>query len=405
MAYLRITSAYKQLERVSFQRVSPEKCHVKGKGREVAKLGERATAVLHVVDNERKAYTKPVESLICELVSESNGEKIDCSVKKTEAIGQYEISYQATSRGRHQLHVILEGKHIIGSPFPVFVKRPLDQLGKPMKTITGHTIDNGELHKLKGPWGVAINSKGNIVVSEWNGNCVSVIDPAEEKVILSFGSYGSSPGQFKRSQGVAVDDEDNILVVDGLNSRIQKFAPDGTFKAATRDYIQLNSPEDIAIHPDSKKLYISSSESSHHCIKILNPDLTFSDSFGSSGSGYGQFSRPKGVAFDSTGKVYVADQENYRIQVFTAEGRYLRKFGRKELYQPIGICIDREDVVYVTEAGNQRVSLFKCDGVHVKSFGSRGSGLGQFNKPFGIALDKDENIYVADMFNNRIQKF
>jgi hypothetical protein len=157
MAYLRIASAYKQLERASFQRVSPEKCHIRGKGLEVAQLGERATAVLHVVDNERKAYTKPVESLICELVSESTGVKIDCSTKKTEVSGQYEISYQATSRGRHQLNIILEGKHIIGSPFPVLVKTPLDQLGKPMKTITGGYTDSEEWHKLDQPHGVAVN--------------------------------------------------------------------------------------------------------------------------------------------------------------------------------------------------------------------------------------------------------
>ena len=399
MAYLRITSAYKQLERVSFQRVSPEKCHVKGKGREVAKLGERATAVLHVVDNERKTYTKPVESLICELVSESTGEKIDCSVKKAEAIGQYEISYQATSRGRHQLHVILEGKHIIGSPFPVFVKMPLDQLGKAMKTITGRIIDNGELHDLDRPWGVAINSKGNIIVAEHGGKCVSVINPADKKAILSFSDPLSAP------KGVAVDGEDNIILVVG-NHRIRRFASDGTITVQ----VERNSPAHIAIHPDSKKLYISEGLGSH-CIKILKPNfLFFGDSFGSYGSGDGQFCDPKGVAFDSTGKVYVADEGNHRIQVFTAEGRYLRQFGRLgngdgELYSPVGICIGRDDVVYVAEMSNDRVSLFTCEGVHMRSFGSSGSELGRFHGPHGIALDKDENIYVADMRNNRIQIF
>ena len=258
MAYLRIASAYKQLERVFIQRVSPEKCHVRGKGLEVAKLGERATAVLHVVDDERKVYTKPVESLICELVSESTGEKIDCSVKKIEASGQYEVSYQATSRGRHQLHIIVEGKHIMGSPFPVLVKRPLDQLGKPMQTITGGYTDNGEWHKLIRPMGVAINSKGNIIVSEFDG--FSVIKPAEnpeeEKVILSFGSRS---GQFiGRIYGVAVDDDDNILVAESSSqltgNRIQKFTSDGKFIAATKDDVGLKDPYGITIHPKSKKL-------------------------------------------------------------------------------------------------------------------------------------------------------
>jgi hypothetical protein len=102
--------------------VYPEKCHVTGKGLKVAEPGKRATAVLHVVDQEGKACSTPVESVTCELVSESTGEKIDCSVKKIEASGQYEISYQATSRGKHQLHIKVEGEHIKGSPFPVLVR-------------------------------------------------------------------------------------------------------------------------------------------------------------------------------------------------------------------------------------------------------------------------------------------
>ena len=149
--------------------MSPEKCHATGKGLEVAKLGERATAVLHIVNNEHKAYTKPVETLTCELVSESTGEKIDCSVKKTEASGQYEISYQATSQGRHQLHIKVEEKHIIGSSFTVFVKLPLEKLVTATDAITGGRTDSGELHNLSEPWGVVIDSKGNIIVTENEG--------------------------------------------------------------------------------------------------------------------------------------------------------------------------------------------------------------------------------------------
>ena len=58
------------------------------------------------------------------------------------------------------------------------------------------------------------------------------------------------------------------------------------------------------------------------CVQILNSDLTFSSNFGKEGKSRGHFRKPLGIARDSTGKVYVADSGNHRIQVFTAEGKF-----------------------------------------------------------------------------------
>jgi tripartite motif-containing protein 2/3/tripartite motif-containing protein 71 len=385
-----LSSACQQFGKMYLQQscISPEKCHATGKGLEVAKLGERLTAVLHIVDDERKAYTKPVKSLICELVSESTGEKIDCSVKKTAASGQYEISYQATSRGRHQLHIKMEGEHIKGSPFPVTVKLPVEKLGTPIKTISG----------VKFPWGVAFCSKGNIIVAEYGGHCISIFNPKGEE-IKSFGSQGSGHGQFNNPEGVAVDDSDNILVADYENNRIQKFTSCGKFITAVKS----KSPVGIAVHPQSQNVYVVSY--SDRCIQILNPDLTFSSSFGSPGSGDGQFSSPYDVAFDSTGNVYVVNFFQDYIQVFTAKGQFLRKFGRPGSPQLTSICIDSEDVVYVAENINHCVSVFNCEGQFLTSFGSQGAGSGHFDRPRGIAVTKNGVVYVADSANNRLQSF
>ena len=140
-------------------------------------------------------------------------------MKKTEASGQYEISYQATSRGRHQLHIKVEGEHIKGSPFPVTVNVPVQKLGTPIKTISG---------VKKEPWGVAVNQSGEIIVAESAGNCISIFSQAGEK-LRSFGTQGSRHGQFLFSRCVAVDDDNNILVSDRDNQRIQKFTSDGKF--------------------------------------------------------------------------------------------------------------------------------------------------------------------------------
>ena len=308
-----------------------EKCFATGKGLEVAKSGERATAVLHVVDQKEKACSIPGETLTCELMSESAGEKIDCSVKKTEASGQYEISYQATSRGRHQLHIKVEGEHIKGSPFPVTVKLPVQKLGTPIKTISG----------LKGPYGVAVNQRGEIIVAERDGHCISIFSPTGEK-LQSFGSEGSGPGQFNKPRDVTVDDDGEILVADNNNHRIQKFTTDNKHITIVgsygRNHLQFNLPISVTISPITKKIAIS--DFINCCVQILNPDLTFHSSIGSKGSGNGQFDGPHDVAFDSTGNLYVTDPNNHRIQVFNPEGQFLQQFGkRSELNFPAGISI------------------------------------------------------------------
>ena len=385
---------------VYLQKASPEKCYATGKGLETAEPGERATAVLNVVDDKEKACPVAVESLTCELVSETTGEKKDCSVKKT-GDSRYEMSYQAASRGRHQLHIKVEGDHIKGSPFPVTVKLPVKKLGTPIMTISG----------VEGSWGVAVNQKGEVIVSESNRHCVSIFSPAGEK-LRSFGSCGSGRGQFNTPRCVAVDEGGNILVVDGHNHRIQKFTSDGKFITAVgkrgNNPLEFNTPFGIAIHPLNKKVYVA--DRGNHRIQILNPDLTFSSSFGSRGSDNGQFQYPWDVAFDSTGNVYVADGNRHCIQVFTAEGEYLRKFGKKgsgngELNFPTSIAIDSDNVVYVAECNNRRISVFTCEGKFLTSFGSRGSGSGQFNLPHGVAVDKNGVVYVSDLGNDRLLYF
>ena len=378
----------------------PKKCTATGKGVEVAKVGERATVVLLLVDQKGNACSTPVETVRCELVSEGDGNKTKCVVKKAEA-SQYEISYQAPSRGRLQLHIKVEGENIKGSPFPITVKLPVEKLDTPIKTIGG----------LNQPWGVTVDKKGDIIVVECGGHHVSIFSPAGEKV-KSFGSPGSGNGQFSSPKGVTVDADDNILVVDYNNHRIQKFSSDGNFITAVGKQgnkpLEFNSPVGIGIHPHTRKVYVA--DRFNHHIQILNPDLTFSSSFGCFGSGNGQFQCPYDVAFDSTGNVYVADSNNSYIQVFTADGQFLRKFGKKgsgngELKWPSSISIDCDNVVYVTEWNNHRVSVFTSEGKFLTSFGSEGSGPGQFNRPQGITVDMNGVVYVADCGNNCIQLF
>ena len=391
-----LTQTCQQFGKIYSHPVSLERCYATGKGLQVATVGEQATAVLHVIDTDGKECEQSLVNTSCELVSDAGGPTVKPAVQKKK--NKYTISYQPTHRGRHQLHIKVEGVPIRGGPFAVIAVK---NLSTPIKTIDG----------LKSPWGVTVNERGEIIVAECGRHCISIFSPTGEK-IRTFGSKGFGQGQFREPRGVAVDGDGNMLIVDGDNHRIQKFTADGKSLTAVgqqgKNHLEFSWPCGIAINHRNRKVYIC--DKSNHRVQILNTDLTFSSSFGSHGSGDGLFNKPWDIALDSTGNVCVADSGNHRIQVFTAEGKFLKKFGKKgsgdgELNSPTGVSIDSDDIVYVTEFSNHRVSMFTSEGQFLRSFGKEGNGPGQFIFPYGIAVDRDGLVYVSDNNNNRIQIF
>ena len=385
-------------EVVADQPAHPDKCYSTGNGLKSAKVEELTTVLVHAVDEDGKETKQPVKGLAAELVRITNATRAECQVRRAGG-SKYEIQYQPATRGQHQLHIRINGKNIKGSPYTVMVA-----MSSPKSLV--RSIGN-----LQGPWGIAVNSKGHIIVAECNGDCASVFTPEGQK-IRSFGSKGSAHGQFSSPRGVAVDRDDNIIVTDQCNYRIQKFTSEGKFLKIVGTCgsgpLQLSSPFGVGINNTNNKIYIV--ENGNHRIQILNMDLTFSSSFGTNGSGDGQFSYPMDVAFDSTGNVYVADQCNNRVQVFTLEGNFLRKFGSKgsgdgQLSYPRSITIDRNDTVYVADGKNNRISMFTTHGQFLGSFGSKGTAEGQLQSPSGVAIDKDGFILVSENGNNRIQIF
>ena len=304
-----------------------------------------STAVLQVMNYKGQPCEEPVQSLECELVSELTGTRTQGNIERREQ-SQYEINYQPTINGRHQLRVKVEGQHIRGSPFTVSVISPVEKLGTPIQRLEG----------VNKPMGIVINCIGEVIVVEWVGHCVSVFSPNGKK-LRTFGIRGSGQGLFEYPRGVAVDGDANLLVASASKNWIQKFTPEGQFLTAVgasgKGPLQFDYPTDFLFNAANQKLYVTDSRNNR--IQILNSDLTFSGSFGKPGSGKGQFDHPRGIACDSTGKVYVADRDNHRIQIFTREGKFLQLFGKcsdHELGGPVGVAIDSNDMVYVSEWDN-----------------------------------------------------
>ena len=375
----------------------PSKCHTTGKGTEAAVVGETATALLQAIDFRGQPCEEPILSLECELVSELTGTRTRGSVV-SRGESQYEISYQPTIKGRHQLHIKVEGQHIKASPFSISAKSPVEKLGTPILTLSW----------VEDPWGVAINQRREVVVTESAAGRVSVFSASGEK-LRSFGTRGSGQGQFVAPAGVAVDGEGNILVADCWNHRIQKFTSEGQFLTAVgtegSGHLQFRYPRGIALSASNSKLYVTEDDR----IQILNSDLTFSGTFGQRGSDKGQFSSQWFVACDRTGKVYVADGNNHRVQVFTAKGKFLRMFGkygggRGELGSPVGIAVDSSDMVYISDQVNHCVSVFTTEGMFVTSFGGQRQQPELLANPCGLCV-AGGLVYVCDRGNKCVQVF
>ena len=298
---------------------SPERCFkvVASKEEVTVLAGEQATVLLAVVNEACKIPMNSQLDLQCELVSKTDpGEAltsaVNCSVKRINA-DQYEISYlclPSVSPGKYQLLIKINERLIQGDPVNVSV---LKNISKPINTID----------EVNGPQGIAFNHRDEIIVAEYKNHSVSIFNPSLREKLRSFGSKGSGPGQFNHPCAVAVDDEGNILVADGKNHRIQKFTPEGKYitevgKHGTES-LEFNFPVGIGIHPLTKMIYVT--ENRNHRIQILYPNLTHFASIGGLDHNQTEFKEPKDVAFDSTGNVYVADNDKFRFSQWRENSR------------------------------------------------------------------------------------
>ncbi|MCC6456505.1 MAG: TIGR03663 family protein [Caldilineaceae bacterium] len=197
--------------------------------------------------------------------------------------------------------------------------------------------------------------------------------------------------------------------------------------------LPLLTPRAIAIAPSGLQAI---ADTGNHRVVLVDANGAFVRAFGSlckiadgeaggcvdpDGSGPlalgdGQFQEPWGIAVNAEGMIFVADTWNGRIQVFDADGNFVRKWGYfnttngtlgdpMALFGPRGIAIDSAGNLLVADTGNKRILQFTATGELVNQVGGGGVRLGNFEEPTAVAVDpRDGNIFVADAWNRRIQK-
>jgi DNA-binding beta-propeller fold protein YncE len=288
------------------------------------------------------------------------------------------------------------------------------------------------------PDGVAVDPAGRVYVADRENNRIQKFTSSGRLIAVwgrngGDGSLGLGPGEFNGPYGVAVDGRGDVYVLDSRNNRVQKFSPDGRFltmwgaNGGDGSYGarpgELSDPRGIDA---DRHGFVYVADHGNHRIQKFSSDGRLlavwgrNGGDGSAGSGPGEFEQPRGVTTDSAGNVYVAEKLNHRIQKLSPDGRFVTCWGKNggtgggdaaigsapgEFNLPYDVAVDERDDVYVTDTSNTRVQKFTADGRFLFAWGGPGSGAGQFHDPYGVDTDCRSTVYVTDEGNDRVQRF
>uniref|UniRef100_A0A1X7VAH4 RING-type domain-containing protein n=1 Tax=Amphimedon queenslandica TaxID=400682 RepID=A0A1X7VAH4_AMPQE len=386
---------------VTYSSTALQQCRVKKVGCcERLPKEKKVSFLLSMEAPDSSVLCVPLSSLRCSLVPVDKCYQLIHTTVTTTITdpGVYRIQCNPSTSGTHTVKVQVYDVHLEDTSLVIPINPYLDNV-TPVRTIT----------ELNYPCGVAISDDNLVIITEYGGNCVTILDREGKELKLLGGVGGSGNVKFSSPPCVAITPDKFILVSD--RHRIQKISMDGYLIASVGEEgsgpLQFKYPAGIAISPITGQVYIADKD--NHRIQVLNSDLTFSHSFGSKGSANGQFQSPHDIAIDSQGLVYVTDCLNNRIQKFLSDGNYISQFGNRifsygQLNTPYGIAIDTAatGLVYVSEWGNNRISVFTSDGVFVSKFRRKGSNIDQFDNPSGLTFDKDGFLYVCDFKKSRL---
>ena len=279
----------------------------------------------------------------------------------------YTITFTPRVRGRHDLTVTVNGKEIAGSPFRVFVKIHPTQLGQPVRTIT----------LLGSPWGIAINSKQQLMVAEFGGKKITIMERDGKRV------QTIECDKFKDLRRVATGPDGAIYVTDA--QCLFKFDKEGKLLKTVQN--NLKSPYSVKIIRN--QLYVAES----NLVKIFDTDCNVVGTIQTK-----ECPRPYDIAVGEDG-LYVAGSGG-KIAVYRCapNGEFIRNLNINpslNLSDIRSICFYSSGHLIVGNyGGSAGVYVFQPSGEHVASLSLASSGGIKY--PAGIAIDDDGFVYVCD---------
>jgi len=240
---------------------------------------------------------------------------------------------------------------------------------------------------------------------------------AQGRVVASIGA-----GLTNFPHGLFVDKDDNVWITDGRGTKgkgntVLKLSPDGkvlltlgTPGEAGNDEKHFNAPSDVAIAPNGD-IFVADGHGDKTNARIVkfDKDGKFIKAWGKEGTAPGEFNVPHGLAFDSAGRLFVADRANSRIQIFDQDGKFLQEW--KQFGRPSGIAIDKNDQIYVADSQStdkvnpgfkQGIRVGSAKDGKVTSFIEESKYLGALE---GVGVDDEGNVYAGYTNAQKLEKF
>lgn len=231
--------------------------------------------------------------------------------------------------------------------------------------------------------------------------------PCSSSAEVTFTPLAPMEHGLKLPEDVAVAPDWKAYAVDGSQGLIIVYNRDGS----PAGNIWISKPTSVAVD-DNGLIYVGTNQ--NLSVKILDPSYNV---IGSLGSGAGEFKLPRNISIDkATGNVYVVDQIDQSIKVYTSSGTFVRKISDyPNLPQDVTIMNNKIYVIdhplIIDQWGGRirgaKVRVFDMDGnvLGDETFGSYGDQEGQFVRPAGIASDSEGVLYISDSFHGVVMCF
>lgn len=247
---------------------------------------------------------------------------------------------------------------------------------------------------------VAIDSRDRVFVFNRGIHTIAVFDAETGNFLTSWGE-----GNFKEPHGIYIGPDDSVYLTDRQAHVVTKHTPNGEIliEMGRRDYAQVTvdnhgnfgdpfcQPSGIALN-DEGKMFVSDGYGNFR-IHRFSASGELEHSWGTPGMGPGEFSLPHNIGVDSRGRVFVADRQNQRVQIFDQDGGFIAEWA-DDVRGP-GDFFMQDEVVFLVEQGRPTgITIFDLDGGIVTRW--RGAENGT-EAPHGIWLDSKGNIFVAEI--------